>query len=1153
MTFTFNGKVYPAHPGDTIASALTAAGVKTLSRSFKYHRRRGLLCCAGRCPNCLVQIEDEPNVRACIRKVEAGMDVRSQNAWPSLEHDLLSLTQLGSRLTPVGFYYKTFIRPQSLWPLYENVLRHAAGLGKVNIDTPWGKFDKQYLHTDVAVVGGGPAGISAALAAAEQGANVFIFDENPSLGGCLRFTFPIQPMDGRRAFRPYRWTGGSRTAPTELQSPLPDLLEALNRQPNVTPFTETAVLGWYKDNWLSAVRGSRLFKVRAKSLVVATGAYETPLIFDNNDLPGVMLGSAVQRLLHLFGVAPGKQVMVVTANDDGWDAAADLHAMGLTVAAVVDERPRDACFSPYKDGLANAGIPIFYRHTILEARGAEAVRGAVVARLDAQGKVIPATAQSLACDLISISVGWTPATELIYMAGGKLAYNEERSEILPVTLPPGLYVAGRAAGTHALNTQLEEGRLAGRNAALSVRRSSPPYQGGVRGGRFLKPVLDGQGELHPLWLPLRRAAAGAHQSAWENRSEFGGVPLLTKEGLGEVGFPNLSSMDRGNSTELRTLLTPAPLQPTQPTPAKGHPSQEGIFGRHLPLHPCPLPPACGGLGGGEEGRGDSELEEPRRTSNRVIVPGKSKRFVCFCEDVTAEDVETAIAEGYRSIELLKRYSAISMGPCQGKMCSMNAIHLCARANNWTAQETGVTTARPPVVAATLGALAGQKMEPVQVTSIHDWHLERGAKMMAAGLWLRPEHYGAPAAEVRAVRERVGLIDVSPLGKMQLTGPGVDEFLERIYVNQWRKLPAGRVRYGVMCNDEGVVLNDGVCARLEAEEWYMTTTTTGATAMFEWMQWWMQSGWGEGVHLTDLTDTFSAFNLAGPQSRATLQKLTGANLANEAFPYMCIRSAEIAGAPCRLLRIGFTGELSYEIHCPSGYALHVWEALMAAGEEFGIAPFGVEAQRILRLEKAHIIVGQDTDAMSDALSANMEWVVKLNKPDFLGKRALTRISAEGPKQLLAGFKMLRSDIVPDEGAQIVLSRRQGPTPAPLQPTPAKGRPSQEGIGDERARGRGSVEESGSSSNPPLHPSQEGTSSSQLRTPNWKRAEPLEIIGWVTSSRFSPTLGEPIGLCWLPVDIASQNGARFTIYVNGKLEEAIVHHGAFYDPTGERLRT
>ena len=958
IRFTFDGVEYTAHPGDTVASALTAAGVKVLSRSFKYHRPRGLLCCSGHCPNCLVQIGDEPNVRACTRPVEAGMEVRAQNVWPSLNRDLLSLTQLGSRFMPVGFYYKTFIRPQKLWPLYEHTLRHAAGLGETHIDTPLGEFDKQYLHTDVVVVGGGPAGISAALSAAEAGAQVLLFDENPTLGGHLRFTVPLASSSPTSRSEDPDKSG-------QASKDLTELLEAVDQQPNITVFTDTSVLGWYQDNWLCAVKGARLFKIRTKSVVAATGAYEMPLIFDNNDLPGVMLGSAVQRLIHLYGALPGRQVVIVTANEDGWDVAADLQSLGVNVAAIVDEREPNACTSPYREGLTNAGVPVFYRHTILEALGSNAVNGAKIARLDGQGGISPTTAQSLQCDLIVTSMGWTPATELAYMTGGKSEYNEDRAEILPVSTPPGIYVAGRAAGTHAVDSQIAESQQVGSNAAAFA-------------------------------------------------------------GFGE--------------------LDESVAQP-------------------------------------------SDVSEPRRTSERVSVPGKKKRFVCYCEDVTDEDVETAIAEGYDSIELLKRYSTISMGPCQGAMCSMNTIHLCARANGWTVQETGTTTARPPTTPVTLGALAGQNMEPVQTTPIHQWHLDHGADMMVAGLWLRPNHYGDPAAEAMCVRERVGLIDVSPLGKLQLTGPGVPELLERIYTNQWDNLRVGRVRYGVMCNDEGVVLNDGVCAHLNDETWYMTTTSTGATTVFEWLQWWLQSGWGEGIHLTDLTDTYSAFNLAGPQSRAVLEKLTDRNLTNRTFPYMRIRSAKIADVPCRLLRLGFTGELSYEVHCPSGYALHVWEALMDAGSEFGIAPFGVEAQRILRLEKGHIIVGQDTDAMSDPLSANMAWAVKLDKPDFLGKPSLMRISAEGPKQLLVGFKMVEPDVVPDEGLQIVESEADGG---------------------------------------------------------------LKIVGWVTSSRFSPTLEEAIGLCWLPPDIASQDGAPFTIRMDGHLAEARVHHGAFYDPDGERLR-
>lgn len=950
FTFTFNGKTVTAHPGDTIGSALTAAGVRVLSRSFKYHRPRGLMCCSGHCPNCLVRVGDEPNVRACTRPVEPGMEVEPQNVWPSLERDVMSLTQLGARFTPVGFYYKTFIRPQFLWPAYEHVLRHAAGLGEVDPDTPPGDYDKQYLHADVAVVGGGPAGLSAALAAAEQGARVLLFDENQTLGGHLRF------------------------ASSSESSRLPELLAALEAEDGVQAYTSTTVLGIYEDNWLAAVQGNRLYKIRAGSVVFATGVYEQPLIFDNNDLPGVMLGSGVQRLRHLYGVVPGNRAVVVTANDEGWTAAADLQAAGVEVAAVTDERLGQD--SPLVRQVTEAGTPVYWGHTILTAQGSDAVTGAVIAPVDEHGQLSTGARQRLDCDLIVVSMAWAPANGLLYQAGGDIVYHDQQNEFLPDSLPPGIYAAGRVAGVYDVASQIGDGRLAGLQATIHL--------------------------------------------------ELGSDAAVT---------------------EVNEAL-------------------QGVY-RQAPPQP--------------------------QTSTLVKAAGpasKKKRFVCFCEDVTDKDLATSIAEGYNSIELLKRYSTISMGPCQGKMCSLSTIHLCARANKWTVPETGTTTARPPMTPVSLGALAGQNMEPVQVTAVHDWHLEHGAKMMVAGLWMRPEHYDDTTVEVEAVRQRVGLIDVSTLGKLRLTGPGVPDLLDRIYVNKWQKLGVGRVRYGVMCNDEGIVLDDGVTARLADEAWYMTTTSSGASAIYQWIQWWLQSGWGQGVYVTNLTEVNAAFNLAGPRSRATLQKLTGADLSREHFPYMHARAMDVAGVPCTVLRIGFTGELSYEIHCPAGYGLHVWQALMVAGGEFDIAPFGIEAQRVLRLEKAHIIVGQDTDALSDPIAAGMAWAVKLDKDDFLGQRSLTRVAEEGPSQRLTGFKMVRPGVVPEEGLQIVR---------------------QDGDGQ------------------------------------------LEIISRVTSSRHSPTLDEAIGLCWLPPHLAQQEGATFTIRVNGRLEEAHVHHGVFYDPDGERLRT
>jgi sarcosine oxidase subunit alpha len=406
----------------------------------------------------------------------------------------------------------------------------------------------------------------------------------------------------------------------------------------------------------------------------------------------------------------------------------------------------------------------------------------------------------------------------------------------------------------------------------------------------------------------------------------------------------------------------------------------------------------------------------------VLFHGPSHGIVDFAEDVTSKDIIAAAQEGYDSAELSKRFTTATMGPTQGKLEVVNTIAVLAEATGRDIAEVGTTTWRPPYAPISLGALGGRLLEPTRVSPMHGWHLAHGMVPLIAGQWIRPDHYGDPEAEVRAVRERVGIIDVTPLGKLDLRGPDVPKLLETVYVNTWETLPMGSVRYGAMCAEDGVVFDDGVTGRLSEQHYLMTTTSSGAATVWEWLENWLQTihpTWR--VHITPMTTAYASINVAGPASRRLLERLVeGVDLSNEAFGYMRVRTGRVAGVPdCLMWRIGFTGELSFELHVPASYGLGVWEALLRHGEDLGIAPFGVEAQRILRLEKGHLIVGQDTDGLTRAVSAGLGGLVKLAKPDFAGRPELAWSRAEEAPHLVA-LQPVEEAVVPPEACQIVTS-------------------------------------------------------------------------------------------------------------------------------------
>lgn len=879
VTFAFDGRKYQGFAGDTLASALAANGEFLLSRSFKYHRPRGAYTFAGLDANSYVQVGDEPNVLADFLPISEGLSVSAQNVLGSARNDVAMVAGWLSRFLPVGFYYRAFFRPRGIWKLWESFFRRAAGLGRINTSGGHNRyFDKQYLFADVVVIGAGPAGLSAAQAAAAEGASVLLVDEAAALGGSLN----------------YARFGREREEITSLRDAM---VKTVENHSAIKVLSNATCSGWYSDNWLAFHNEQRLFKVRAAQVVLCSGSVEQPAVFRNNDLPGVLPASAVQRLLNLYGVRPGTRAVIVTANAEGIDVAQDLIDAGVTVAAIVDIA--DA-MTPLADMPAGHGARLLRGYVPVEARpgpGLKSIKGLVVARADD-----PRACMSIDCDLIVTSVGYSPLGQLACHSGGQLQYDESIHAFRIINCPAGGQPAGSVNHVYALDAVIEDGVRAGRHAAL-VALSKPNSPG--------EPVID-------------KSALSIN-------------------------------------------------------------------------HPYPVFPHA-----------------------------KGKEFVDFDEDQTIADLQNAVADGFDHPELAKRYSTTGMGPSQGRLSATNALRLVQRCRGGASHGAVVTTQRPPFRPISFGVLAGRIFEPERLTPMHHWHIAHNATCMPASLWQRPAFYGCRGErdasirkEVAAVRCGVGLIDVSTLGGIEIRGPDAGEFLNRMYTFAYKKQEVGRCRYLLMTDDTGAIVDDGVACRVAEEFFYVTTTTTGSDNIFNTMLK-RNLEWQLDIDLVNVTSTYAAMNIVGPHCRDIMQKLdTDIDFCKSAFPYLASRQGNICGIPVLAIRVGFVGELGYELHLPSSNALTLWEKLMDVGIDAGITPVGVEAQRVLRLEKGHIIVGQDTDGLTNPHEANLGWAVSHNKPYFVGRPAISHFEQAGQLRRLVGFELPGPDEQLPEECNLVI--------------------------------------------------------------------------------------------------------------------------------------
>jgi sarcosine oxidase, subunit alpha len=934
ISFKFNGKTYTGFEGDTLASALLANNVHFVARSFKTHRPRGIMTAGVEEPNAIVQLAkgtpySQPNMRATEVLLTKGLSANSVNSWPNLNWDLGAVNQYFSKFLIAGFYYKTFMWPKSFWKtVYEPFIRKMGGLGVCEKSDDPRTYDRMDRHCDILIVGSGPAGLAAAKEAAKSGDSVVLVDENPEFGLSLLTT----PK--------YSW--GQK------------IIKELEENENVTLLKHTTLFGYYESNYLCGVQhkenGQRTWHFHAKRVILATGAFERPLTFKNNDLPGIMLCSAAHTYLSRFGVECGKNIVIFTNNDSAYEVAAALLKQNINVTAIVDTRE-----TTRKNSL---GIPIYTNAVISKASGKKRLQSVVISQKT-----------TLKCDTLLMSGGWNPAVHLFSQAGGRLNYCEKRSCFVPLSCTQTVISAGSCNGIFDLDDCIKSGEKAAQSQVY-------------------------ESNSHPTIPPIWDIASGDS---------------------GDIG--------------------------------KAH-------------------------------------------------------LVDFAEEVSVADIQVAAREGMDSVELVKRYTTVGMGVDQGKLSNVNAIGVLSESLDKPLSKVGTTKFRSPYTPVAFGALAGSDLkdlsDPIRTTTIHDWHIQNGALLEDVGQWKRAWYFPKKGEfmqdslnrECLAVRNSVGMLDASTLGKIDIQGKDAAQFLDLLYTNMFSTLKVGSCRYGLMCHEDGMVFDDGVTARLGENHYYMTTTTGGAAGVLDWMEYWLQVQYPHlDVYLSSITEQFAAVVVTGPKARRVLEALCPTHsFDSEDFPYMSMQESTVDDIPVKLLRISFTGEVSYEVHCPALSGPKIWKMIYDAGAKYGITPYGTETMHILRAEKGFVIVGQETDGSITPHDLNMSWAVS-KKKDFLGKRSLQREDCiREDRKVLVGLETKDPSFVLPEGTQLI-------------------------------------------------------NDSSITS------YPVQMEGHVTSSYFSATFDRSIALAVIKSGL-KRMGETLYAHVDDNLIEVKIVSSVFYDPKGER---